>query len=65
MEHDFEELKSEMEAKAVESFELSAFFLHNLNNFAHRYFNSSGEAQEVKTGFFEVKGQGARFRVRP
>lgn len=56
MEQDFEELKTKMEEKVKESFELAAFFHHNLNNFAHRYFEEPSESKEASDRAYRVHG---------
>lgn len=56
MEQDFEELKSKMEEKVKESFELTAFFHHNLNNFAYRYFEKATESSSIDEKNFFVEG---------
>lgn len=56
MEQDFDKLKSEMEAKVKESFELAPFFHHNLNNFAYRYFDLPSPSEELEGNLFMVSG---------
>lgn len=56
MEQDFDKLKSEMETKVKESFELAPFFHHNLNNFAYRYFDQPQDSRELGNNLFMVTG---------
>ena len=62
MEQDFDKLKSEMEEKVKETFELAPFFHHNLNNFAHRYFDAPSESSEVEQGVYLVSGRNDKLK---
>ena len=62
MEQDFEELKSKMENKVKESFELTAFFHHNLNNFAYRYFEKPMDASNRDEKDFIVEGEDSKLK---
>lgn len=62
MEQDFEELKSKMEDKVKESFELTAFFHHNLGNFAHRYFETTNEEPQGTQDEFVVEGRDTQLK---
>lgn len=62
MEQDFEELKTKMEDKVKESFELAAFFHHNLNNFAHRYFEKSFDSLVKDNKTFIVEGNDSKLK---
>jgi hypothetical protein len=62
MEQDFEELKTKMEDKVKESFELAAFFHHNLNNFAHRYFEKPSSSLEKDEKTFIVEGSDSKLK---